>query len=176
MIQNFRFLTIVLLSGCFFLEGCGSVKKTLGIERDPPDEFSVTPSVVPQLETPPDFFDLPKPIPGAPRPQDERAMNAKKEKLLGSGAREGMASAGQTALLEMTGSEEEQDGIRRKVDEESHIVQAKGRPWLEKLGIKKEKPAGDALNPYEEAIELQKQGIAPNSSSVPVPQVDEEYQ
>lgn len=165
MIQRAHLVTIVLLSGCFFLHGCGSVKKTLGIERDPPDEFSVTPSIQP-LDMPPDFFNLPEPAPGAPRPQDVREAQAKKEKFLGSGAVQGTASPAQKALLEMAGSKEELDDIRRQVDEESHIENAKGKPWLEQLGIKKEKPAGDVINPYEESIELQKKGISKNPSPV----------
>jgi hypothetical protein len=161
MSSRSRLVTIVLLSGCFFLHGCGSVKKTLGIERDPPDEFSVDPSIQP-LDMPPDFFSLPMPAPGAPRPQDVKEMAAKKEKLLGSapGRGEGTASPAQKALLEMAGAEGEQDDIRRQVDEESHIESAKDKPWLEQLGIKKTTLPGEVINPTEETIKLQGQGIA----------------
>ncbi|OJW49146.1 MAG: hypothetical protein BGO67_11335 [Alphaproteobacteria bacterium 41-28] len=159
MSSRSRLVTIMLLSGCFFLHGCGSVKKTLGIERDPPDEFSVDPSIQP-LDMPPDFFSLPLPEPGAPRPQDVREMAAKKEKLLGSAPGAGTASPAQKALLEMAGSEGKQDDIRRQVDEESHIESAKDKPWLEQLGIKEATPVGEVINPTEETIKLQNQGIA----------------
>lgn len=168
MSSRSRLVTIALLSGCFFLHGCGSVKKTLGIERDPPDEFSVDPSIQ-SLDMPPDFFSLPMPEPGAPRPQDAREMAAKKEKLLGAAPRagEGTASPAQKALLEMAGAEKEQDDIRRKVDEESHIENAKGKPWLEQLGIKNTTPSGEVINPREETIELQKRGIAKYPAPAP---------
>ena len=70
MTQRSLSLSILLLSACTILQGCGSVKRTLGIERDAPDEFAVTPCDQP-LDMPPNFFsDLPKPRPGAPRPQE----------------------------------------------------------------------------------------------------------
>jgi len=161
VIQHSRLAIISLLSGCVLLQGCGSVKKTLGIDRDPPDEFAVTPSIQP-LDMPPDFFILPPPEPGTPRPQDVRERNAKKEKLLGSSGEKGALSPGQKALLGMAGAEGGQDQIRHEVDTESHIESVKGKPILEKLGIKKTKPKGDAINPYEEAVELQKKGIPQN--------------
>lgn len=160
MIQRSRLVVISLLSGCVLLQGCSSVKKTLGIERDPPDEFAVTPSILP-LDMPPDFFTLPPPEPGAPRPQDMRERTAKNEKLLGSTPHKGTLSPAQKALLEMAGAKEGQDKIRSEVDTESRIESVKGKPILEKLGIKKTKP-GDTINPYEEAVELQKKGIPQN--------------
>ncbi len=161
-----RFITSALLSGCFLLQGCGSVKKSLGIERDPPDEFSVAPSIQP-LDMPPDFYALPLPQPGAPRPQDEKALQAKTEKILGNKPRSGTLSPGQKALLEMAGSEEGQDAIRQKIDTESHIESARGKPVLEQLGIKKTTPPGDAVNPYDESLNLQKRGIPSTKTEAP---------
>ncbi len=161
MIQRCRLVTTIFLSSCSLLQGCGSVKKTLGIDRDPPDEFAVNPSIQP-LDMPPDFFVLPRPEPGTPRPQDAKEMDAKKEKLLGSSERPATSSPGQKALLELSGAEKGQDNIRQKVDEESRIESTKGKPILEKLGIKKSQPAGEVVNPHEETIELEKQGIPTN--------------
>lgn len=155
-------MSLSILSSCLFLQGCSSVKKTLGIERDAPDEFAVAPSIQP-LDMPPDFFSLPLPQPGSPRPQDVNAINKKTEDFLGSS--QGMAGTttpGQKALLEMAGASEKQDDIRQKVDAESKIVSARGKPILERLGIKKGKPNGNVINPYEESLELAKQGIPTN--------------
>ena len=163
VIQHFRLVVISLLSGCVFLHGCGSVKKTLGIDRDPPDEFEV-PSIQP-LDMPPDFFALPAPKPGTPRPQDVSERTAKQEKLLGVSTHQGAVSPGQKALLEMAGAEEGQDEIREKIDTESRIESAKGKPLLQKLGIKKAKPK-DVINPYEETLELQKKGVPQSRPSV----------
>lgn len=165
MNQHSRFITIAFVSGCCLIQGCTSVKKTLGIDRPPPDEFSVTPSIQP-LDMPPDFFALPPPVPGTPRPQDVKELDAKREKILGTSQQTGKISPGQKALLDLAGAEQGQDNIRRQVDEESHIEHAKGGTLLHKLGIKKRK-VGEPLNPHEEVLELQKQGIPQNPAVVP---------
>ena len=166
MILQSRLATLAILSGCFLLEGCNSVKKTLGIDRDPPDEFSVIPSN-PVLEMPPEFFVLPTPQPGVARPQEVREMDARKAKLLGSSAvGKGAASPAQEALLEMAGAEKEKHDIRKEIDEESHIERVKGKPWLEQLGLQKSKTK-DVIDPYKETVELQKQGIPQNKIVAP---------
>lgn len=167
MIQRSHLIATSLLIGCFTLQGCGSVKKSLGIDRDPPDEFAVTPSIQP-LDMPPDFFILPEPCPGAPRPQDLAATNARNEKFLGSKQGNNKLTPGQAALLEMAGAEENQDKIAAELDRESNIEHAKGKPILESLGIKKKK--SDVINPHEEAIKLQEQGIPQNQT---IPQAQE---
>lgn len=170
MTQRSLLIIISLLTGSLLLHGCQSVKKTLGMDRPPPDEFAVTPSAQP-LDMPPDFFALPIPQPGAPRPQDIRAQNAKREKLLGIPSNSGTSSPGQAAILEMCGSTAptnitpENEDIRKIIDTESRIEKAKGKPILESLGIKKGN-AKENLNPYEESLKLQEQGI-PQKPSIP---------
>lgn len=160
MKQVSHLITLSVLSAALFLQGCNSVKKSLGIDREPPDPFSVTPSLQP-LDMPPDFYTLPTPNPGAPRPQDERAMGAEREKFLGAGQVKPTSSIGQKALLEMAGAEEGQDQLARELNNESRIESAKGKPVLEQLGIKKAKNK-DVINPYEEAVDLQEKGIPQN--------------
>ncbi len=158
MSQRIHLVLISLLSSCMLLQGCSNVKKTLGIERDAPDEFAVTPSNQP-LDMPPDFFALPTPDPGCPRPQEVKEANAKKEKLLGSPiATKGPLSSGQKALLEKAGVQSGQEHIRKEIDTQSRIERAKGKPVLEHLGIKKTKST-EVINPYDEAEELEKKGI-----------------
>lgn len=161
MSQRIHLVLISLLSSCVLLQGCQNVKKTLGIERDAPDEFAVTPSNQP-LDMPPDFFALPSPDPGCPRPQEVREAHAKKEKLLGSPmATEGTLSPGQKALLEKAGAQPGQEHVRKEIDTQSRIERAKGKPVLEHLGIKKTKST-EVINPYDEVEELQKKGIPQN--------------
>lgn len=159
-----RLFSATLLSSCLILQGCGSVKKSLGIEKDAPDEFSVNPSIQP-LDMPPDFFELPKPQPGLPRPQDAQALQAKKEKIIGSAPERASPTSGQKALLEMAGVNVKEDNIRKEIDEESKIVSAKGKPVLERLGIKKPKD-DNVINPYDEIVELEQQGIPINQPAV----------
>jgi Protein of unknown function (DUF3035) len=72
------FVTPVLcLAGALLITGCSDLKKAIGLERTPPDEFAVE-SRAP-LTIPPDF-ELRPPAPGASRPQEvtaaERARKA----------------------------------------------------------------------------------------------------
>ncbi len=158
MSQLNRLVTLSLLSACFWLQGCTSVKKTLGIERDPPDEFAVMPCTQP-LDMPPDFFVLPKPQPGTPRPQDVKAMESKRKELFGSTKMEstktGGTSPGQTVLLEMAGTP--QADIREKIDKEYHQEASKKNIVLETLGIKQSK--SDIIDPHAEAKRLTKEGV-----------------
>ena len=171
MTQSSRFTLIALLSGCCLLQACGSVKKSLGIDRDPPDEFAVTPSMQP-LDMPPDFFSLPTPDPGAPRPQDVKDLEEKRAQVFGMTPQKGEGSEGEQTILQLAGVENgkpEGKDIRRTIDEESHIEQAKsGTTVLQKLGIKKTQAPGEVINPYEEAAELEQKGI-PQNSNVTVP-------
>lgn len=154
-------LLIILCILCACLQGCYSVKKTLGIEREAPDEFAVTPSHQP-LDMPPDFRVLPTPKPGSPRPQDVKEMQEKQKKVFGSPTEEGAPrTPGQKALIEMAGADEVSGDIRREIDEESRIERARGKPVLEALGVRRSKEP--IINPSEEAIKLQEQGI-PNPS------------
>jgi hypothetical protein len=167
VIHSSRFTLIALLSGCCLLQACGSVKKTLGIDRDPPDEFAVTPTMQP-LDMPPDFFVLPQPDPGAPRPQDIKALEEKRNQVLGIKPQNQKASAGEQNILQMAGAESGQSKLRKEIDEESRIEEAKtGHSVLQSLGIKKKQLPGDVVNPYEEAAELQKKGIPQNPNVAP---------
>lgn len=148
-------IALTLLCACFVLQGCTSVKKTLGIETDAPNEYAVTPGAA--LEMPPDFFYLPTPVPGMERPQDRAAREMQEEKFLGSAKTKEALSAGQKHLLEMSGAEGNQDNIRPEIDREAHMEVQKDPTIIEKIGLKKEKPKGDVINPYEEAERLKHQ-------------------
>lgn len=169
MNQRFKYITISLLSCCYLLAGCNSVKKTLGIDRDAPDEFAVNPSSLP-LEMPPDFYtkpckpeDLPKPNPGQPRPQELKKLEEDKKKLISKNPNQASPngkslSQGQKTILEMAGVQEGQDHVRKQIDDESRIKNAEGKPVLEKLGIQKTKEK-EVINPHTEASDLQNKGI-----------------
>jgi hypothetical protein len=158
MTTHSRLISLSLLSGCLiFLHGCQSMKKNLGMEREAPDEFAVTPCSQP-LDMPPDFFALPVPQPGMPRPQEVKAMKAKQEKLFGVETKPGTQSSSEKVLLEKAGSAKAEKDIRKQVDEESHI-ESPDKTVLEKLGIKKSQPKGDIINAEEEVQTLEEKGI-----------------
>lgn len=164
MIQRSPSIVLSLLCACVALQGCTSVKKTLGIETDAPNEYAVTPGAAP-LEMPPDFFYLPTPVPGMERPQDRTAREMQEEKFLGSAKTKEALSAGQKHLLEMSGAEGNQDNIRYEIDRTAQMEVKKDPTIIEKIGLKKEKPKGDALNPYEEAARLQEEENLQNPSA-----------
>lgn len=137
------------------------------MEREAPDEFAVTPSSRP-LCVPPDITYLPVPIPGAKNPQDIQ-QNSENVKLLGAEKIKGTLSPGQKALLKMCGAEHQDPKIRYQIDTESHIEKAKGKPLLETLGIRSTKPAGEVINPNEELLKLEEQGVSSNQGVVSAP-------
>jgi hypothetical protein len=74
--------SVLCLAGALMISGCSDLKKAIGLDRAPPDEFAVE-SRAP-LTMPPDF-DLRPPQPGATRPQ---------EKSSGQQARQAIEQAG----------------------------------------------------------------------------------
>lgn len=156
MIQRSPSIILSLLCACLAMQGCTSVKKTLGIDRDAPNEFAVTPGTAP-LEMPPDFFYLPTPEPGMERPQERATRQSQEEKFLGATQEKEATSAGQQNLLEMCEVPGNQENIRSEIDAAARMEINKNQPIIEKLGLKKEKPKGDAVNPYEEAARIKEQ-------------------
>ncbi|HEV7266236.1 MAG TPA: DUF3035 domain-containing protein [Falsiroseomonas sp.] len=134
------------------LSGCGQdTARTLGFTRDPPDEFQVTTRV--PLSVPPSLGDLPPPLPGAPRPQAEsRSAGA----LLAPGATTGAApSAAERALIARAGGPVD-DGIRRRVDEESLRLDRPSEDVVDRLMFWREGSAqpGTAVDPTRESQRL----------------------
>jgi len=156
--QRYKYIIGSFLTCSVLLQGCNSVKKTLGIDRDAPDEFSVSPSCQP-LDMPPDFFVLPEPTPCQPNPQEMKGREIAKEKIIGATQGGKTLTPGQKAILEMAGAEEGNDRVRTKIDEESMIQRAQGKPVLEKLGIRKANNKEEVINPHTEALELQNKGV-----------------
>jgi len=162
VIQLFRSRPLMLatLSSALLLQGCTSVKRTLGIERDAPDEFAVLPSYKP-LDMPPDFHVLPEPTPGMPQPQGTPPA----EKILGVKPTSVQKTPGQQAILELAKTheikKEDIQDIRQTIDEESRI-EAGNKDLLEKLGVKK-RPKGTVIDPTKETKELKDKGISRRS-------------
>jgi Protein of unknown function (DUF3035) len=111
-----------VLFGCvlvFGLTGCSSLKETLGLGRNAPDEFAVVDR--PPLSLPPEF-DLKPPKPGAPRPQDETTENRAERVMFGlapSLQNAETQSDSEKMLLDITGASKAKPEIRDKVDREA---------------------------------------------------------
>lgn len=140
------FLALPLLLA---LAGCGGdTARTLGFTRDPPDEFQVTTRA--PLSVPPRLGELPVPAPGAPRPQENRSAAA----ILAPGTVAAQPSAAERALVARAGGPVE-DGIRRRVDEESLRLDRPPETVVDRLMFWR--PAGQpgiAVDPTREAQRL----------------------
>src|ERR1700710_2561714 len=97
---------LALLLAPLVLAGCSdSVMKTIGLQRDPPDEFQVT--TQPALAMPPDLNvaaqALPRPDPGASRPQDVAVRQQAEDAMIGGAAIGGGPTTGGDAALVQAG-------------------------------------------------------------------------
>ena len=138
----------------FLLTGCADkVKKTLGIDRTTPDEFSVVERA--PLTVPPDFNLMP-PSDGADIPVSGEAVA--KELVLGSQSnapKVNANSAAENLLLQKAGSAD--PGIRQKLSVETDL--AEPETAAQKLGIVPSDAKGKVLNPAEEAQRLKKEDV-----------------
>jgi hypothetical protein len=162
-------LAPLLLAGC-----SNSMLQTIGLQRDPPDEFEVT--TQPVLAMPPDLnaaaAALPAPIPGAPRPQDVAVPQQAEDAMLGGAALEGGApsTAGDQSFLQQAGPPAP-PAIRQEVntlaarDAKSQTLGNRLNPF----GLTVAKPA--LVDASEERQRLQRNaalGLSPAVGSTPV--------
>jgi hypothetical protein len=149
--------------------GCTSVKETLGLTKQSPDEFKVV-SRAP-LSMPPDY-NLKPPTPGAPRPQegtprDQAAASVFQYSTtgglppdaippIGEGEAETAQSSGESALLQSAGASGVDPNIRQLVDTETSQDQIDSRTLADSLVFWRDpEPYGDVVNPTEEQKRLQ---------------------
>jgi hypothetical protein len=176
---------IALFGLTALLAGCSDITDTLGLGRNPPDEFAVVDR--PPLALPPDF-DLRPPQPGAPRPQDESTNKRASTMLFGPGAQvsstpdrgflagNGTSNASHSdaekALLETAGAAKAETGIREKVDREASQKVVGTRHLVDELlwWRKTEAPATtvDAIAEAERLQESKEKGEPVNQGATPV--------
>lgn len=90
--RGHRYLIVAAaLGGAVVLSGCEGVRSSLGLGKNPPDEFQVV-SRAP-LSLPPDY-NLRPPEPGAPRPQEGTARDQAQDAVFSSGAQPVTGSQG----------------------------------------------------------------------------------
>jgi hypothetical protein len=75
------FALLLLAAGGLALGGCSQARQAMGLGKNPPDEFDVV--THPPLAMPPNY-DLVKPDPGAPRPQEESATQLAEAAVIGN--------------------------------------------------------------------------------------------
>ena len=151
--------------------GCSSLKETLGLSKQSPDEFKVV-SRAP-LSMPPDY-NLKPPTPGAPRPQEgtprdqaaaavfqysnttSASMPADAIPPVGEGESESAQSSGESALLQSAGASGVDPNIRQLVDSETAEDEANSRTLADTLTFWREpEPYGEVVDPAAEQKRLQ---------------------
>jgi len=179
-----KFFALLYLA--FFISGCGDVADTLGLGRNPPDEFAVVDR--PPLALPPDY-DLRPPRPGAPRPQEAHTSRQASVMLFGPRAalnsttdpnafKSDPSYPGETrggvekALLESAGADRADPGIREIIDREASQKITSSRHLVDELlwWRKKEPPATtvDAAAEAERIKEAKNNGEPLNKGATPV--------
>lgn len=124
--------SLALLAGAVFALGACDVARTLGFDREGPDEFAVLRHA--PLTVPPDFR-LRPPEPGTVSPQVQPQRESARRTLTGrGGGSEGEdRSAGESALLSKMDSVEVDSSFRRRIDEETAEIARKNRRLLDDL-------------------------------------------
>ena len=153
-------IILLCLAATVLLTGCEETKKALGQSKESPDEFAVF-SRAP-LSLPPDF-DLRPPTPGAQRPQSvnprdraRSALNAPEQKE-GRGTRidSQKLSAGERAVLQITGATNADPSIRRRVSKETSVLVAESKSFTDKIVFwQKPEKFGVVIDPAKESKRL----------------------
>ncbi len=155
MKQKRKIRSFAILCLAFSLSGCGSVRNTLGLKKDSPDEFAVITRA--PLEVPPHLI-LPTPVPGMPRPQEQAALEQAQQAVFGSGQNTtSQTSLSEDALLQRTGADKASATIRGTVNNETRELAERNTPVAEKinpLGGKRE-PSATVVDAKAELERLQ---------------------
>jgi hypothetical protein len=161
------------------LTGCDTIRRTLGVEKSPPDEFQVY-SRAP-LEVPPDYG-LRPPRPGAARPQDLAPTQQARQTVFRAGETQPAArsapvaqsgrSPAEVALLRGAGAGTADPNIRQVVDDESTRLIDAERSFVDSLLFwRKPEPPGTVIDAQKEQQRLRSNvalGKAPTEGETPI--------
>jgi len=155
-----RYLLIVSLLTLPSLSACESTREQFDFSKKAPDEFAVTTRA--PLEMPPTYT-LPKPRPGAPRPQEKATTVQAAQAIFGSETPATAISAptamssGEAALLQQSGASEANASIRDAVDAETQELVKENTSTVDRLlgkvGRKADVPT-TVVDPIKEAERL----------------------
>jgi len=157
------------------LTGCSDVRRSIGLDRQSPDEFSVV-SRAPLTLPPSMQANLPKPRPGAARPQDSTPTQVAAGAVFGGSSRGASApvgkSAGESSLVAQASARDGIDpNIRNKVDQETTQLIVADKSWIDSLLFwqTQEKPFSivDPSKEQQRLREAQAQGRAVDGAATP---------
>ncbi len=150
MKKNLSIYMLATAAVTLLLSGCNQTKKTLGLGRETPDEFTVLDR--PPLTVPPSIGLRPPLEKGEdsssythdPKGEARRALFKKESRTTHE------RSQVEKMLLEQAHSEETDSGIRRIVNEEAKVKNGYNEFVQDLLFWQKKNKKGDVINPLEE--------------------------
>ena len=171
--SSFVRAAVVSAVAALALSACSDAKKAIGLERTAPDEFVVV-SRAP-LTVPPDMQSLPRPNPGAVRPQEgttsSQAAAAVFGKQTAKQRQNAAAGSGQQALVSKAGGKGVDPDVRRKVEQETNQMIVADKSWVDNLLFwRKPSEPTSVVDPKKEAQRLreaQAEGKPVNDGVVP---------
>lgn len=146
---------VLALACALTLSGCGALSDSLGLNKQPPDEFNVVTRA--PLVMPPSLDMLPEPAPGMQRPQELRPQEQAMAVLFGdAAATTPAASQGEGMLLADARIDAAAPDIRETIDLE-HSQIASEQSWMQSLQFWRDNPDKTAvvINPAAEQQRLQ---------------------
>jgi len=155
-----------LVLAALAMAACSNASRTLGLDPEPPDEFTVV-SKAP-LTVPPDF-NLRPPQPGAPRPQEQNPTTRAQAALVGDAqAAPGAArTPGEVVLLQVARAQDADPDIRRVLNEETTQLAEREGGFVDRLldRVRPEDDDAEVVNPTEEERRLRQQDSAANTGA-----------
>ncbi len=149
---------LVLLA--FALTACSGVRSQLGLDKKPPDEFTVVRKA--PLALPPNF-NLRPPTPGAPESRAPAATGLARRALVGERAdrREVGPTAGEEALLRQAGTSQAEPDIRRVLLAETTQLSERDKTFVDRLIFWRDPNAEeeDILDPAAESRRLREASL-----------------
>jgi len=150
---NFGSIFIVACLGLTLLSGCSDIRRTMGIESKPSDEFMVSPAQK-ELEVPPDFSLLPPQSPSEAMPASSKGTVVQEEEAL---LKKKSLTASEKDVIKHLGPGLNLAG-RAQLDEETLKEEAASKkqgPLGKALGLKTKAAKGEVIDPEEEQKRLQ---------------------
>ena len=156
---------VAILALAATLSACGNIRDTLGLGKNPPDEFTVLRTG--PLTLPPDF-QLRPPQPGAPRPSESSERDRTVGILLSESdsasaveeateTTEPTETQGEAALIRQAGADDVDPEIRHIIDREFAGYASEDEGFLESLLFwRPDDPGGDVVDAEAEAKRLRR--------------------
>ncbi|KIL97083.1 hypothetical protein CCC_00144 [Paramagnetospirillum magnetotacticum MS-1] len=169
-----RLIALAALLAPVVLSACTDVKRSLGYEKAPPDEFQVVQRA--PLAMPPEFS-LRPPQPGAVRPQEGVTRDQARQILVGGRMATPISTEGRTggdiALMKRVGADSIQPDIRVLVNKETQALADADKSFQDRIMFwRKAEPPGSAVDASKETQRLREnQALGKSVSEGETPQV-----